>query len=280
MAGHEVVRWLWEQGEEVAARIRRLVDWFRGKGKPDVKEPGILIIGPGGSGKTTLGKILSGQYDLLLDLPGKYEESLDTETHQLASAAGVEVVVLPGQWHRQEAAWAAPLANVAAGKYRGIIVLAPYGYDSIGLQNYQKHPLFAKSKDKETFCEDYAAQNRPAEVEILRKLAPHVKANAGKLWLLTLVGKEDLWCEKRAQVEEHYRNGEYGTTVRDMLAHQGHRQLRHEFVFASLVISNFWTGAGERLKKNTAGYDHQAHAESLRRLYETIEALRNWEEGT
>ena len=43
------------------------------------------------------------------------------------------------------------------------------------------------------------------------------------------------------------------------------------------MISNFCTGPGERLQPNTAGYDQQAHAESLRRLYETLDALRRWE---
>ena len=40
----------------------------------------VLILGRGGSGKSTLGKLLSGEYDSLLDLPGKYDESLDTDT--------------------------------------------------------------------------------------------------------------------------------------------------------------------------------------------------------
>ena len=58
---------------------------------------------------------------------------------------------------------------------------------------------------------------------------------------------------------------------------KGHQHFRHEFVPASLVISNLVTAEGEVLSKTVAGYDHRQQVESLRRLFEVFDALRKWE---
>ena len=47
--------------------------------------------------------------------------------------------------------------------------------------------------------------------------------------------------------------------------------------FASLVIGNWTTGGGERLKKNTEGYDHEMQVTSVRRLFDLLDGLRQWE---
>src|SRR3954453_21841015 len=97
--------------------------------------------------------------------------------------------------------------------------------------------------------------------------------------MLTLVAKQDLWWPRRANVEDHYCRGEYGAEVRTILEHQDRRHFRHEFAFASLVISNFVTAGGERLKPNAEGFDHREQVGSLRRLIETVAALKDWEAG-
>ena len=112
---------------------------------------------------------------------------------------------------------------------------------------------------------------------MLRQLAPHLKLNQGRLWFLTLVAKQDLWWPKLSEVEKYYQDGEYGNEVRQLLLQQDLRRFRHEYVFASLVIRNFVTGRGEKLKPNVEGYDHPLQVESLRRLIETIYALKTWE---
>lgn len=159
----------------------------------------------------------------------------------------------------------------------GVILLAPFGYNSIGLANYKTDPRYLKAGSKEAFVEALTAEGRAEELEVLRRIAPVAKASPGKLWLLTLVGKQDLWVRKRTQVEEHYRKGEYADMIRAIVGQKGHGRFRHEIVFASLVISNFTTAAGDRLSPNTEGYDQQAHAESIRSLFETLDALRTWE---
>jgi hypothetical protein len=57
---------------------------------------------------------------------------------------------------------------------------------------------------------------------------------------------------------------------------KGNRLFRHELAFGSLVIRNLTTARNEKLKDNLAGYDHLRQVNSLRRLFEAVEALENW----
>ena len=101
----------------------------------------------------------------------------------------------------------------------------------------------------------------------------------GKFWLLTLVTKQDLWWEDRAEAESFYTTGDYAAEIEKIKNHHGGRLFRHELALTSLVISNFETGKGELLKPNTAGYDHKHHVQTLRNLFGSLDALRRWEEG-
>ncbi len=105
-----------------------------------------------------------------------------------------------------------------------------------------------------------------------------MRANSRRFWVLTLVTKQDLWWPDRALVESHYRSGEYRTLMHGVTEAVGKSNFRHELIFSSLVISNFTTGLGELLASTVAGYDQNLQAESLRRLWETIDALKNWEQ--
>jgi hypothetical protein len=143
--------------------------------------------------------------------------------------------------------------------------------------SYKQHRLY--QNDKERFVEEYCAAQRAEELAVLRQLAPHMMTGDGKLWMLTLVAKQDLWWPKHIEVEKHYLEGEYSAEVQKVVGQRGGRQFRHETAFSALVISNFLTGTGDQLKPNAAGYDQKMQVESLRRLFETVDALRQWEAG-
>ena len=272
-----VASFVWSNKDWIWTRLTEIRTWFR-RGKGTKKNPGILILGTGGAGKSTLARLLSDEeYNPLLSLPGEYKESIGVESYSLNDDSRVEIVVPPGQRMRREATWADLHADLAAGKFRGVILLAAYGHNSF-MSSYKDHQLYGK--DKERFVEDYCAAQRAEEIAVLRQLAPHMTTSSGRLWLLTLVAKQDLWQQKHGEVEKHYRDGEYSAEIHKVVGQRGARQFRHEIVFASLVISNFLTGAGEQLKPNAAGYDQKMQVESLRRLVETVDALRQWEAGS
>jgi hypothetical protein len=268
--------WLWKNKQAVGKRLGEIYRWFRGKESPKPSAPGILILGPGGAGKTTLARILSGQFEFLFDAVGEYEESIGVESYGLRENNEVEIVVPPGQKHRREATWTELHANLSAGAYRGVIVLAPFGYHSLGLISYKQHRLFDEGQP-EAFLKRYLEDCRKDEVEIAKSLAPHLTGAKNRVWMITLVTKQDLWWPERLEAEEFYQSGRYGKVIESISSSRGSVSFRHEVVFASLVIDNFRTGMNELLQENAAGYDYSLQVKSLRRLFETLDALRTWE---
>jgi DNA polymerase III delta prime subunit len=269
--------WLWDNREWVTRRLQELWRWLSG-GSGEGTAGRLLLIGPGGVGKSTAGLFLSGQYNSLFSIPGEYKESLGMETYPLNDDSRIEVVVPPGQHRHRDATWGELEATIGSGGYRGVILANSYGYHSLGEISYQHHRLY-QGGGPARFLPGFLDACRGDELEVLRRLAPHLGANRRPCWLLTLVTKQDLWWPEHARVEEHYRTGAYGALISDLARHLGSGNLRHETVLASLVISNFATGNKEVLATTAAGYDQNLQVASLRRFCETLYALKEWEES-
>ena len=116
-------QWAWENRDKISHGVTALWRWLWPKlenvpepGSADEK-PGVLVLGPGGVGKSTLGKVLSGKFDPFFDLPETYDESLDVESYELGDLPGMEILVPPGQPHRREATWHSQLEKLATGKF-------------------------------------------------------------------------------------------------------------------------------------------------------------------
>lgn len=264
--------WAWKNRVEVLGYLKSVREWFR-------SDPGrgILVIGSGGVGKSTLARLLSGDFDWLLDDPWDYRESYGVEEYALADDPKVEVVVPPGQVARRDATWATVEQGLATGAYRGVVYVTADGHHTLPRGSYKLHRLY--QGNKANFLTAYLDERRADEVAVLDRLAAGLAGCPGRVWLLSVVTKEDLWWPDRQRVEAAYRSGPFTAAVGQIVSRRGSSGFRHEVVPASLVIGNFLSGDGEPLLRNVEGYDHRRQVESVRRLFEVLRALREWEAG-
>lgn len=267
--------WLWENRRSVRTALQGVFSWIKGINSKDARE--ILIVGAGGVGKTTLARILSGEYDPWIDVPGEYVESLETESFELPGEIRVDVVVPPGQAHRRESTWRDLLGGIAAGRIRGLVLVGSNGYHTLGDIGYKAHRLYKEGMSADEFLAEYLAAAREEELQVLRRVMDYVKLSPAKMWVLSVIGKEDLWFGTREEVERTYRLGAYGDLVAAVVDAKNRSDFRHEFVFCSLLIRNFGTGRGEQLAVSTSGYDQSQQVKSVHRLFETVDALKKWE---
>ncbi len=257
----------WENRGRIGKALGVVRRWFR-------RDSSILIIGPGGTGKTTLSRILSGEFDWLTDTPWKYEESYSAERIRIRKR-NVEAIIAPGQKLRRGTTWTKLKADLAAGKFRGVILVSAFGYHSI--TGHASLAAVKPGKKKELALAEFLTECRADELVVLRDLGEAMKLSPKKLWLLSLVTKQDLWLADEPAVQSHYSSGEYAAVVRQLASERGDQLFWHELTFASLVISNWVAGRGERLGKNVEGYDHQAQVTSVRRVFDLLDGLRKWE---
>ncbi|HEY1188799.1 MAG TPA: hypothetical protein VGE74_14185 [Gemmata sp.] len=263
----EIGKLAWENRAGVKPVLASFRRWLR--------RSKILVIGPGGTGKSTLARMLSGEFDWLLDSPWRYDENVGVTRSALKADPAAEVVVLPGQQHRRRTSWAGVGQDIASGAFHGVILVSAFGHHSLSDNSYKLHRLYEPERDKDTFWRKYLDANRADEIACLKQLAPFLKECSRKLWLASVVTKQDLWRSSDGAVEKWYQEGEYEQLVAEIAAHKGNT-FCHEFQPVSLVIGNFVTAKNEVFAKNLEGYGHRAQVESVRRLFEVLEALREW----
>ena len=263
----DIGKWAWDHRAGVKPVLAAFRRWLR--------RSKILIIGPGGTGKSTLARMLSGEFDWLLDSPWRYDESVGVDRLKLKADPAAEIVVMPGQHHRRRTSWAGIGQDLSKGAYHGVILVSSYGYHSLSHDSYKQHPLYERERDKDAFLKKYLEAGRRDEIGCLKHLVPFMKECPKKLWFASAVTKQDLWRPGEIAAEKWYREGEYGKRIEEVATHKG-ATFQHEFHPLSLVIGQFITAKNETLAKNVEGYDHRAQIESVRRLFEILDGLRKW----
>jgi hypothetical protein len=234
----------------------------------------IAIFGAGGTGKSTLGKVLSGEFDLN-SLLQPYQESISTEQYKLDSNVVGTVIVAPGQI-RREYTWEDLFRTMAGGKFNLIIHTVSWGYHSFGEIGYTQHELYQNGMTLNQFMAVYTEKCRNRELDVLNRISPYLSiADRQRTVLITLVTKQDLWWNDRLQLQDYYQNGNYDKLIQAIQNKKGPANFTHEYQSASLVIENLFSGANELLVSTTGGYDQRLQAANFKKLIKTIETHSN-----
>ena len=260
---------IFDQRRKIELLVKKIVSRIR---KGHLRVP---IFGLGGTGKTTLGRVLSGTLDPFSGPKGGYAESVGMEELDYKEGISCTFYVPPGQAWRQAYFWPDLYRMLGRGKSQGIINLVSYGYHSLSPEEYpsiDRHPLHRDSKSKADFLNKYLNNMRAAETENLRRMVPHLQQVPGKLWMITLVTKQDLWWDSRFQVRDHYAKGDYSNCINEMKICLG-KNFLHEYSSTSILPSNFRTAKGETLAKVTAGHDAALHSENLKNFIDKFREL-------
>lgn len=234
----------------------------------------IAIFGAGGSGKSTLGKLFSGDLEPI-SLSHSYQESVTIEKYKLEGNAFGSFLVAPGQERRQDT-WSDMLRSISSGKVQIVINVAAWGCHSFQDFRYSEHRLFHEGMSLDQFIGLYLDDRRSRELDVLRTLEPHLSvANSRKLILITLITKQDLWWNERLDVQRYYTQGPYEQIIQNIRNRLGSSNFIHEYMSASLVMENFLSGSGEMLIPVTQGYDQRLKAANMRHFLNAIEKHLN-----
>ena len=237
-------------------------------------ELAIAIFGAGGTGKSTLGKYLSGTLENN-QLSSGYQESISIEKYNLESNVIGSVIVVPGQERRQDS-WDDLLRTISQGKISLIINVVSWGYHSFGELSYQQSSLYKSGITNQEFLEVYTEEHRQEELQALTKITPHLSiadSKKRKILFITLVTKQDLWWNERSKIQDYYQKGEYENKIQTIRNKLGSSNFIHEYCSASLVLENFISGENELLVPTTQGYDERLKFANLRNFLNVIESL-------
>ena len=250
----------------------------------------IAVFGIGGSGKTTLGRLLAGERPW--EELASYAPSLIQEKYRREDDFFCRVVVPPGQQlgGAQGASaheltdiplgWRDVLREVERGGHWAIVHVVSDGHAALqaGVKLERESPQGPVAAPVDAVLEAARAQ----ELEAMRQLRERVDLPKGapRLRMLTLVAKQDLWWPARARVEAHYAapSGAYASHVAGLRQRLGSGHFEHRYEAASLARVNLreveadGTG-GRTLVETAAGYDGAIEQTYRKRMLAAVEWL-------
>lgn len=260
-------------GVEVLIRYRKEITSFVRKiaHRINYGNEKIIVVGAGGVGKTTLGRVLSGEEVVAGE---EYEESINTEIFSYEGKIFGSLLIAPGQGRRRTHSWPSLRNQIAKGEIVGVIFVVAAGYNSLREIEPHEHTIFKQDMTDEEFMHAYRNYNLERELRILKdELAPSLIDAPKRLWFVTAILKKDLWWKRRTEVIDYYQKGKYSKAVSEIAAKRGGTKLPYECVAASLLIENLVTRGGRNLAETCAGFDSEKQLDSVREVCRIVSEL-------
>lgn len=229
----------------------------------------IAVFGAGGTGKTTLAYKLTGKAINSFT----YHESPNIEKVSMKGKIIGEYSVAPGQEKRADRYWPELYQEITKGKVNGIINVVAGGFHSVGIDNmsYTQTDYYKEGSEGE-FLNNFLTSQKDVEIDILRKLADEVAKAPNKIWMVTLVNKQDLWWHDRASVKKHYMSEAYNTIIEDIHKSKGIHNFNHEYISAALFNLNFRIG-NDFVRETASGYDEPLRTSNYSNFVKLLNSL-------
>jgi hypothetical protein len=230
----------------------------------------VTVFGAGGTGKSTLGRKLSGE----ASTRGVYHVSPNPEYSKLEEVPFGKITVFPGQDRRREL-HVAEFNKRLGANVRLLIHVVAYGYHSLDTPSIVDHKSYVQGDDPASFMIRHKKQSLLEEIKVLDEVAPLIigAPRDSVIRLVTLVTKQDLWWHDRQEVRDHYTSdGAYSKSVAKIAAVRGNH-FEHTYFSMSIEQLNLITDANEVLAKTAAGYDDRiqnANVDAFVRHFHTI----------
>jgi hypothetical protein len=255
--------------------------WFRDIIRVAVKgRLNIFVVGGAGTGKSSLKQFLiSG------DTSAIPTEHVSTSTREREHAAKIESLSrlydYPGQTRRFLDEFHRDAATFQGGARNIVLMCCAYGYHSDWGQAAgmgSKPEILAPTS---TTMEAALADCRKSELEFLdRFFERYASGVTGRLELMTVVLKHDLWFDEHHQVGQFY-TGPYMEIIRNKYEHSlGTHRFRHDIFACCLTRETFVSKIGEvhESKESRIG----SYSPALERGFRTrfLQTLESWVKRT
>ncbi len=233
----------------------------------------IGVFGPGGTGKTTLGVLLSKGFSINRDV-SKYSESIESEEYNYQGEILGKIIIPPGQEKRRDATWSL-LHNALANKRNVVIInVVSYGYHSFGIDydSYVRESGYDISSIND-FMLLYLEKQRKVEMDVIRRVSTRISELQGRVQMITLITKQDLWWQDANVVMDYYQKGAYENYINEITRVKGSQNFEHEYIPVSLAISNLISVDGKLLAATAAGYDQTIQISNLTKAVMAIQVF-------
>ncbi|WP_426730240.1 hypothetical protein [Myxococcus faecalis] len=243
----------------------------------------VAVLGAGGTGKSTLAEVFGEPIGAKKPPIGAYSVSAAAEEARVPGVPFGLFIVGPGQERRRATHWPDIMRGISDGSVDGVIFLAAAGFSSLEEKSFTHHVAYRPGMGLQEWFplfQEWALREELAALDLI-KSAIRNRVNK-RLWMVTLVNKQDLWWDDRVRVREWYQGVSvsgvqvpslYSSCIKELYELRGVVGFEHEFASASFEIVNLATGEEGVIRPTVMGYDEVLRVTNLEHVRELLSRL-------